>query len=102
MTHKIPKICTFQIQIGSVACGDDHTLFSSLGDGYVYGMGSNTEGKLGLKLEMRSVNVPTLVGDLSGVTKVQCGSQHSVALTESGEVYTWGQAFYGQLGLAQR
>src|SRR5690348_1359769 len=32
-------------------------------------------------------------------TRVSAGSEHSVALTDSGEVYTWGGDPEGQLGL---
>ncbi|CAB1455247.1 unnamed protein product [Pleuronectes platessa] len=35
------------------------------------------------------------------VCQVACGSQHSVALTHDGRVYTWGQDTRGQLGLGQ-
>ncbi|XP_067444973.1 probable E3 ubiquitin-protein ligase HERC4 isoform X2 [Thunnus thynnus] len=36
------------------------------------------------------------------VSQVACGSQHSVALTRDGQVYTWGQDSSGQLGLGKR
>ncbi|XP_051238205.1 probable E3 ubiquitin-protein ligase HERC4 [Dicentrarchus labrax] len=36
------------------------------------------------------------------VSQVACGSQHSVALTKDGQVYTWGQDCRGQLGLGKR
>ncbi|XP_044213219.1 probable E3 ubiquitin-protein ligase HERC4 [Thunnus albacares] len=36
------------------------------------------------------------------VSQVACGSQHSVALTKDGQVYTWGQNSSGQLGLGKR
>uniref|UniRef100_A0A4W6EGB5 Uncharacterized protein n=1 Tax=Lates calcarifer TaxID=8187 RepID=A0A4W6EGB5_LATCA len=36
------------------------------------------------------------------VCQVACGSQHSVALTKDGQVYTWGLDSRGQLGLGKR
>ncbi|TKS72961.1 putative E3 ubiquitin-protein ligase HERC4 [Collichthys lucidus] len=36
------------------------------------------------------------------VSRVACGSQHSVALSKDGQVYTWGQDSRGQLGLGKR
>lgn len=44
--------------------------------------------------------VPRCVEDLQGkhVTSLSCGAKHSIALTESGDVYTWGWNFNGQLG----
>jgi alpha-tubulin suppressor-like RCC1 family protein len=32
-------------------------------------------------------------------TKVACGAQHSVALTDKGDLYAWGRNFQGQLGV---
>lgn len=42
----------------------------------------------------------TLQGGLKGVkvTKVACGTNHCVALSEEGDVYTWGFGGYGRLG----
>jgi alpha-tubulin suppressor-like RCC1 family protein len=63
-------------------------------------MGSNTDAKLGIgNSEMRSVNVPTLVDGISNISKVAVGNAHSLALGTDGSVYSWGQAFYGALGL---
>ena len=66
----------------------------------MYAMGSNSEGRLGTgNPEMRSCNVPTLVDGLCNIKKVSCGSAHTLALSEDGQAYAWGQAFYGALGL---
>ena len=99
----MPKVCSFNIQISHVACGDDHTVFvSSMNEGgYVYAMGSNADSKLGIgNSDLRSVNVPTLVEGICNIAKVACGTSHSVALGTDGLVYSWGQAFYGALGLS--
>ena len=103
VTHSVPKVCSFNIQIAFVACGDDHTIFvSSINEGgYVYAMGSNVDSKLGIgDSEIRSVNVPTLVDGICNITKVSAGNSHSMALGADGSAYTWGQAFYGALGLS--
>ncbi|XP_033824433.1 probable E3 ubiquitin-protein ligase HERC3 isoform X2 [Periophthalmus magnuspinnatus] len=46
---------------------------------------------------------PRLLKSLSGlsVSQVSCGSQHSIALTKDGLVFTWGHNSRGQLGLGQ-
>lgn len=36
---------------------------------------------------------------LSNVKMVACGQQHTLALTASNHIYTWGDNKYGQLGL---
>ena len=66
-----------------MACGDDHTVFVSSPEdgGYVYSMGSNIDGKLGLgNQELRSVNVPTLVDGICNIQKVAAGNAHTIAL----------------------
>ncbi|XP_028264079.1 probable E3 ubiquitin-protein ligase HERC4 [Parambassis ranga] len=47
---------------------------------------------------------PRALGAFSNiqVCQVACGSQHSVALTKGGQVYTWGKDSRGQLGLGKR
>ena len=35
---------------------------------------------------------------MSGITDVSMGRSHCIALTESGDVYTWGNNQYGQIG----
>ncbi|XP_037623786.1 probable E3 ubiquitin-protein ligase HERC3 [Sebastes umbrosus] len=49
-------------------------------------------------------NIPRPLAALCNipVSQVACGSQHSVALTKDGQVYTWGQDSRGQLGLGKR
>ena len=100
MIHNLPKVCSFNIVVTDVSCGEEHTVFVQGDGGYVYAMGSNNEGKLGTgNPEMRSCNVPTLVDGISGIKKVACGTSHTLALSDDGQVYAWGQAFYGALGI---
>ncbi len=44
--------------------------------------------------------IPTLIQGLAGkqVTHVSCGSAYSAAITQSGDLYMWGQGNYGRLG----
>ena len=101
--HNLPKICSFNIVVSDVSCGEEHTVFVQGDGGYVYAMGSNSEGRLGTgNPEMRSCNVPTLVDGLCNIRKVSCGNSHSLALSDDGEAYAWGQAFYGALGVKPR
>ena len=99
--HNLPKVCSFNIVVTDVSCGEEHTVFVQGDGGYVYAMGSNSEGRLGTGVsDMRSCNVPTLVDGLVNIRKVSCGSAHTLALSEDGQAYAWGQAFYGALGIS--
>ena len=44
---EVPKMCSYNILIKTIACGEAHTHLLSQ-DGYVYSMGSNKFGVLGL------------------------------------------------------
>ena len=100
--HLSPKICSFNVVIKSIACGFMHTLFVSE-SGHVYSMGSNSAGQLGIgEPTVKSKNTPTLVETSpfieNVVVKVSCGNFHSLALTENGKVFSWGQGRFGALG----
>eukprot|EP01114_Cavostelium_apophysatum_P023730 TRINITY_DN9039_c0_g1_i1.p1 TRINITY_DN9039_c0_g1~~TRINITY_DN9039_c0_g1_i1.p1 ORF type:complete len:305 (+),score=-0.43 TRINITY_DN9039_c0_g1_i1:49-915(+) len=64
---------------------------------FTFGLGSR--GQLGISSEDNQ-NVPKNVSTMNGkkVVHVACGSQHSAAITDSGEVWTWGSNDHGQLG----
>uniref|UniRef100_A0A3B5Q7P6 Uncharacterized protein n=1 Tax=Xiphophorus maculatus TaxID=8083 RepID=A0A3B5Q7P6_XIPMA len=69
-----------------VACGLNHTLVVSADGSMVWAFGDGDYGKLGLG---NSTKVDILCG--TGIQKVACGTQFSVALTKDGKVYTFGQ-----------
>ena len=45
--HNLPKICSFNIVVTDVSCGEEHTVFVQGDGGFVYAMGNNSEGRLG-------------------------------------------------------
>ena len=45
--------------------------------------------------------VPTRIRTLSNVVHISAGSWHAAAVTSTGEVFTWGYNYYGQLGRAE-
>ncbi len=69
-------------------------------DGSLFSFGKNTFGSLGLggKIFMPS---PQKITKLSNkkIVSVACGFYHSLALSDIGDVYSWGCGFEGQLGL---
>jgi len=87
--------------ITAVAAGMYHSLVLA-SDGTVYSWGLNSEGGLGDNSTVRR-NAPVAVdtsGVLSGktITAIAAGMYHSIALASDGNVYTWGDNNYGQLG----
>lgn len=87
-------------RVTDVACGsgDAQTLCITDSDS-VWSWGDGDYGKLG-RGGSDGCKVPMKIDSLQGlgVTKVECGSQFSVALTKSGAVYTWGKGDYHRLG----
>lgn len=91
-----------------VSCGDKHTVFLSK-KGKLFGMGDNSENQLGMNQRNKSgetilrVNVPTRIQlsahfRASKAMQLSCGASHTAAVTESGEIFTWGKGKAGRLG----
>ncbi|GAM22014.1 hypothetical protein SAMD00019534_051890 [Acytostelium subglobosum LB1] len=88
--------------VKSVAGGRRHTLIVDT-QGQLYSFGVGSEYQLGHGDKLHQVT-PTKVTALNGVNivKAVCGWGHSMALSSNGEVYVWGWAKDGQLGLGGR
>eukprot|EP00736_Rhodelphis_marinus_P011154 Rmarinus@m.27727 len=82
----------------SAACGAVCS-FAALETNQVMAWGEGAYGKLGLADEWNRA-YPTLIPALDGIriTKVACGSDHTIALAEKGDLFVWGHNTYGQLG----
>lgn len=86
------------VVIAQMACGIDHVLsLSTHGDMFSFGL--NSRGQLGLG-DILPQTRPTLVKALAGIKalSIACGHWHSLALSEFGDVYSWGWNEHGQLG----
>lgn len=88
-----------------IACGGEHLLYlTDTGD--VYSYGDNEEKRAFKRGHASSFLVPRLVEEFAlekalhrtKIIKVACGAQHSVGITEVGELYTWGSGEDGRLG----
>eukprot|EP01103_Thecamoeba_quadrilineata_P018925 TRINITY_DN7469_c0_g1_i1.p1 TRINITY_DN7469_c0_g1~~TRINITY_DN7469_c0_g1_i1.p1 ORF type:complete len:796 (+),score=82.08 TRINITY_DN7469_c0_g1_i1:63-2390(+) len=73
-----------------LSCGESHTLVVT-DSGGVYAFGRGLDGSLGTG-NKESTMVPVKVKSLRHefIVDVKCGFKHSVAITESGDVYEWG------------
>lgn len=81
-----------------IAAGFDHVVVLRE-DGTVWSWGANGDGQLGHSAGENNVMTPTQVPGLENIVQVAAGATLSLALTEDGEVYTWGENDRGQLGL---
>ncbi|KAK9296481.1 hypothetical protein QLX08_009530 [Tetragonisca angustula] len=85
------------VKIVRISCG--HSFSMALTDnGEVYSWGDNSVGQLGTKSS--SNNGPCKVTALAEIIieKIVCGYKHTLALSDKGDLYVWGDNSYGQLG----
>ncbi|CAD6229421.1 GSCOCG00006584001-RA-CDS [Cotesia congregata] len=102
--------------IVAIACGSHHSLaltedgetqyldFLSSGYllvSYVYGWGQNTCGQVGSGISTNQNTPRKINSGLAGkkIIQIACGQTSSVAVTNNGEVYAWGNNSVGQLGV---
>lgn len=90
------------IKIKQIACGDCHCLAVTV-NGQVHSWGRNQNGQLGLGNNEDSL-LPQKIQAFEGVriSMIAAGAEHTVAVTEDGDLYGWGWGRYGNLGLGDR
>ncbi|XP_048472974.1 probable E3 ubiquitin-protein ligase HERC1 [Rhincodon typus] len=97
----VPTAAPSFSQAQQVICGQNCT-FVIQANGTVMACGEGSYGRLG-QGNSDDLHVLTVISSLQGFVVTQlvtsCGSDgHSMALTESGEVFSWGDGDYGKLG----
>jgi len=101
----MPVGALYQLEVSQVSAGETHTLaVTSVGE--VYAWGSNAHGQLGVDDPRTEFASPQQVKielySEEKVIGVCAGYQHSVAWTDQGSVWSWGDNTYGQLGLGDK
>eukprot|EP00941_MAST-03F_sp_MAST-3F-sp1_P001298 g1298.t1 len=94
------------VPIKSISCGFYHTAaVDNEGRVWTWGYGGSMmfgQGGLGHG-DMQQCDVPTLVEVLEedgvDIVSVACGESHTLALSSTGEVWSWGKGEYGRLGI---
>ena len=93
-------------EIIDISAGAGHSL-ALRSDGSVWAWGVNAYGQLGngMATERDKITtdyppnpIPIQVKNLSGVTAISAGTQHSLALTKDGAIWAWGLNRNGELG----
>ncbi|KYQ92740.1 hypothetical protein DLAC_06744 [Tieghemostelium lacteum] len=86
-----------------VSCGIEHTL-ALTNDGMVFGFGSSKYGQISQGMSNIldiDTSTPIRIGESlynEFVTQISCGSYHCLALSENGNIYSWGLNDFGQCG----
>ncbi|XP_076633725.1 RCC1 and BTB domain-containing protein 1-like isoform X1 [Colletes latitarsis] len=83
-----------------IACGNSHCL-ALTNEGEVYAWGRNDAGQVGNGNKINQ-DVPVKVNFALAndrIVRIACGDSSSVAITENGEIYSWGDNGVGQLGV---
>lgn len=94
----VPKLISLLKDITALDCGAHHTICID-SNGEVFGFGSNTYGQLGIGKdrdmveyeEIQKIRIPL-------VKQVSCGGYYTICLTYDGELFSFGDNHFGQLG----
>lgn len=94
----VKQLARFKIQ--AIAPGKTHT--AAIDErGRLITFGCNKYGQLGVKDFKKHQGIQVLVGPFGGktVTKVSCGEGFTIAATEDNQIFAWGNAGNGRLGM---
>ncbi|KAM3870835.1 serine/threonine-protein kinase Nek9 [Diretmus argenteus] len=94
----VKQLARFKIQV--IAPGKTHT--AAIDErGRLITFGCNKYGQLGVKDFKKHQGVQVLVGPFGGkvVNKVSCGDGFTIAATEDNQIFAWGNAGNGRLGM---
>ncbi|KAL4929727.1 RCC1 domain-containing protein [Aspergillus undulatus] len=97
-----PAECAVPSNIVSIGTGSYHS-FAVDKSGHVYGWGSNNFGQTGIFSSAGQNNAivpyPTKATTLKGVSQIQGGKDHSLAITQEGRCLSWGRIDNKALGV---
>ena len=95
-----PILCSSLLNedIVDIGCSGEHTLvLTSNGD--VLSCGNNTYGNLGRKTGSNYSTTFQKIENLSEITRIECGYEHSMCIDVNNDLYVFGYNRFGQLGL---
>ncbi len=88
--------------IVKISCGGHHSLVLTKSGG-LYGFGYNANGEIGCGNNTNQLK-PIKINGFNNeyIISIACGANHSLALTDMRQVYSWGLNIDGQLGLGNK
>ena len=96
--HKLTPVQVVGLtNITAISSGTNLQAFAIMSDSTAWAWGFNRYGQLGDGTTANQ-DIPVLVSELTGATKVSAGISHGIALMSNGTVKTWGYNKDGQLG----
>ena len=83
-------------RVVQISCGESHSLVLT-DRGYLYSWGRGFEGQLGLSTNIEIAMIPSFVKFFheKHVSSIAAGSFYSLAITNDGAMYAWGEARLG-------
>jgi len=97
---RVPTAILGLSNVKAISTGGYHALALTK-DGKVWGWGNNYYGQIGNANGLYiSSNSPVRVLGLSNVKSISAGMFHSLAITNDGSIWAWGNNAHGQLGVA--
>ncbi|GMF13550.1 unnamed protein product [Phytophthora lilii] len=103
-SHDIVHVLLQGLSLRQIACSYSHSAAVD-SDGALYTWGATTNGKLGIGIvedEYKQYSVTPLLVKFPGKRRIRfvsCGVAHSGAVSTEGELFMWGSANGGRLGL---
>ncbi|GAM25148.1 hypothetical protein SAMD00019534_083230 [Acytostelium subglobosum LB1] len=97
---QMPPLMKNEKKAISVSCGWEHVAVIS-SDGELFTWGNNSQGQLGHGLSVgKFQTTPRRVETFksSPIIIATCGGEHSIAVDQSFQIYSWGSSRHGQLG----
>eukprot|EP00795_Rhopilema_esculentum_P016567 gene16567-7990_t len=86
-------------KVASVSCGQSFSV-ARTDEGELFAWGYNGNGQLGIgNTTNQHSPCKVLIGGGRVIVKVLCGMAHVLALSDIGELYSWGANSYGQIGV---
>lgn len=101
LAYSTPTLVQNTANIVSIAAGANHGM-ALTASGNVLAWGNNHGGAVGIgEISETQMEMPVdarLVHNISGVASISAGQSHSLAVTTSGALWTWGMNENGELG----